>query len=292
MGFMCSRPSSSGLLGLMSRAHDEPPPLQRTLLRVRRQAHSVRGLRRSATVCDGSSSIQPRRRLHRGAASGCNFRLAAAPTVEPAGELTRSGEALHRPVTPEPHPDAAEGGLAYIWDVAAAEPPRPEAPIHTAALSDCAPPAGPSRARSRCGNSASPAPDPRRQTDRRGPIRRWPLEYYRQDILPSPPPPNQLAQAGQAVLSVTSVESSDEDDPAGLSAQHLVPLRGFAERCLERVFVRVEALEPGLVEIRVRSAEVDLGPQGASDPGHGNDERRRCQCPCRRMSDYRSAACP
>ena len=49
------------VLGLMSRAHDEPPPLQRTLLRVRRQAHSVRGLRRSATVCDGSSSIQPRR---------------------------------------------------------------------------------------------------------------------------------------------------------------------------------------------------------------------------------------
>jgi hypothetical protein len=35
-----------GLLVLMSRAHDEPPALQRTLLRIRRQAHSVR-------VCDG-----------------------------------------------------------------------------------------------------------------------------------------------------------------------------------------------------------------------------------------------
>jgi hypothetical protein len=74
------------VLVLMSRAHDEPPPLQRTLLRVRRQAHSVRGLRRSATVCDGSSSIQSRRRLHRGAASGCGFRVAAArPSGQRAG---------------------------------------------------------------------------------------------------------------------------------------------------------------------------------------------------------------
>jgi hypothetical protein len=113
-----------------------------------------------------------------------NFRLAAAPTVEPAAELTRSGEALHRAVTPEPHPDAAEGGLAYIWDVAAAEPPRPEAPIHTAALSDCAHLLA--RRAQRADAATRPRPRQTRadQTDRRGPIRRWTLEYYRHDILP------------------------------------------------------------------------------------------------------------